>query len=227
MKILLVEDEADLATILQRNLSRENYLVDWVEDGQLGWDYLIHDWQQYSVAIIDWMLPKLSGIELCRKLRQQGITIPILILTAKDGLDDLVTGLDAGADDYLTKPFTKIELLARLRALQRRSPQLSPAQLTTGQLVLDYAQTAVRTDDQQIVSLTRGEFRLLEYFMRHPNQTLSHDQILTQCWEDGSEASHNVLAAQIRLLRRKLASHGCDDVIETVRGFGYRLKEKL
>lgn len=227
MKILLVEDEADLATILQRNLSREHYLVDWVEDGQLGWDYLVNNWQDYNVAIIDWMLPKLSGLELCRRLRQKGIAIPILMLTAKDSLDDLVMGLDAGADDYLTKPFTKIELLARLRALQRRSLQLTPAQLTAGPLILDYAKTAIRTADQQTIGLTRGEFRLLEYFMRHPHQTLTHSQILTQCWEDGSEVNNNVLAAQIRLLRRKLANHGYDNVIETVRGFGYRLKEDL
>lgn len=227
MKILLVEDEADLATILQQNLSREHYLVDWAEDGELGWDYLVLDWRQYSVAIIDWMLPKLSGLELCRKLRQHGISIPILMLTAKDGVDDLVMGLDAGADDYLTKPFTKIELLARLRALQRRSPQLTPTQLTIGNLVLDYAQTALRTTDRQSISLTPSEFRLLDYFMRHPNQTLTHDQLLSQCWEDGGEANNNVLAAQIRLLRRKLATHGYDDLIETVRGFGYRLKEDL
>ncbi len=227
MKILLVEDETDLATILQRNLSRENYLVDWVDDGQLGWDYLAHDWQRYSVAIIDWMLPKLSGLELCRRLRQQGIAIPILMLTAKDSMEDLVMGLDAGADDYLTKPFTKIELLARLRALQRRSPQIIPSQLNAGQLVLDYAQSAIRTADQQVIRLTPGEFRLLEYFIRHPNQTLTHEQMLTQCWEDSSEANSNVLAAQIRLLRRKLAPHGYDDIIQTVRGFGYRLKEGL
>ena len=125
MKILLVEDEIDLATILQRTLVRENYLVDWVENGQVAWNCLERDWAQYCVAIVDWMLPNLSGIELCRRLRQKGISLPVLMLTAKGQMEDMVEGLDAGADDYLVKPFARVELLARLRALQRRSPRVS------------------------------------------------------------------------------------------------------
>ncbi len=228
MKLLLVEDEIDLATILQRTLVRENYLVDWVENGQLAWDCLEHDWTQYCVAIVDWMLPQLSGIELCRRLRQKGISLPVLMLTAKDQMEDMVEGLDAGADDYLVKPFAKVELLARLRALQRRSPQVSIPQLQHQSLTLDYASSSLRTCHGTATLLTPGEFRLMEYFIKHPNQILNRDQILSHCWEEGgSHVISNVLASQIRILRRKLADLGYGELIETVRGFGYRLRDEL
>ena len=114
MKLLLVEDEIDLATILQRTLVRENYLVEWVDNGQAAWEHLEDNWALYSVAIVDWMLPKVSGIELCQRLRKNGISLPVLMLTAKDQMDDMVAGLDAGADDYLVKPFAKIELYSKV-----------------------------------------------------------------------------------------------------------------
>lgn len=226
MKLLLVEDEIDLATILQRTLVRENYLVEWIDNGQAAWDLLEHDWAQYSVAIVDWMLPNLSGIELCQRLRQNGISLPVLMLTAKDQMDDMVAGLDAGADDYLVKPFAKIELLARLRALQRRSSQAIVPQLQHHALTLDYASSSLKKQDGTAILLTPGEFRLMEYFIKHPNQVLSRDQILSHCWEEGGgNVISNVLASQIRILRRKLLELGYEDLIETVRGFGYRLRD--
>ena len=148
------------------------------------------------------------------------------MLTAKDTMADKVTGLDAGADDYLVKPFGMAELLARIRALQRRSPQNVPGQLQCGNLVLDYTNNAVwlmnTASQKQIISLTAKEFQLLEYFMRHPHQIVTREQILAQLWEWGTEPLSNVVAAQVRLLRRKLAQHGGENIIETVYGLGYR-----
>jgi two-component system OmpR family response regulator len=227
MRILLVEDEPDLGAAIQKTLTREKYIVDWVQDGRTAWDYLDQQWTQYTLAILDWMLPGLSGLELCQRLRSSHSSLPVLMLTAKDRIEDRVTGLDAGADDYLIKPFGMAELLARLRALQRRSPQLQPQQLQVGQLVLDYQTSSVtlQPPDQQsaIISLTTKEFQLLEYFMKHPNQIVSSEQIKNQLWAVSADSTSNVVAAQIRLLRRKLAEYGYGDCIETVYGLGYRL----
>jgi DNA-binding response OmpR family regulator len=148
------------------------------------------------------------------------------MLTAKDQMEDKVAGLDAGADDYLVKPFGMAELLARLRALQRRSPQLQPQQLTVGNLTLDYSTRTVCFQnplaEQQVILLTTKEFQLLEYFMKHPNQVVTSDQIRNQLWEVSAEPISNVVAAQVRLLRRKLASSNRLDLIETLHGIGYR-----
>ncbi len=225
MRILLVEDEPDLGAAIQRVLKREKYIVDWVQNGSEAWDYLDQKWIQYTIAIFDWMLPGLSGIELCQRLRQQNVSLPVLILTAKDRIEDRVTGLDAGADDYLVKPFGMAELLARLRALQRRSPQMQPQQLQVGRLTLDYGKHTVycqQADHQQPVSLTAKEFQVLEYFMQRPGQVITSDQLVNQLWEVGTEPTSNAVAAQIRLLRRKLAEVGYDSLIETVHGMGYR-----
>ncbi|BAW97925.1 two-component response regulator (plasmid) [[Synechococcus] sp. NIES-970] len=138
MRILLVEDEPDLGAIIERTLMREKYIVDWARDGEAAWDYLQSPWAQYTMLVVDWLLPKLSGLELCQRLRETNYTLPVLMLTAKDRVEDRVQGLDAGADDYLVKPFSNAELLARLRALQRRSPQLQSRRLTLGRLTLDY-----------------------------------------------------------------------------------------
>jgi DNA-binding response OmpR family regulator len=172
------------------------------------------------------MLPGKSGIELCQWLRSNHHALPVLMLTAKDQIEDRITGLDAGADDYLVKPFSMAELLARLRALQRRSPELKPSRLQVGPLTLDCdRRIAFLTsgDTEQQIELTQKEFQLLRYFMEHPNQVLTREQVLNQLWEFGSEPSSNVVAAQMRLLRRKIAHYGCEDFIETVYGMGYRL----
>jgi DNA-binding response OmpR family regulator len=227
MKILLVEDELDLGKLVQKSLAHHQYIVDWAVDGKAGWDYLTDDRSNYAVAIIDWMLPKLSGIQLCQKIRANNYTLPILMLTARDRMEDKITGLDAGADDYLVKPFGMEELLARLRALQRRAPTFQTDGLQLGRLRLDYGNNALTIIDLQekedSISLTAKEFQLLEYLMQHPDFILTHEQIRHRIWAFDSESVSNVVAAQIRLLRRKLGEVGCEHGIETVRGFGYRL----
>jgi DNA-binding response OmpR family regulator len=169
----------------------------------------------------------MSGLELCKQLRYNKNPMPVLMLTAKDRMEDKVAGLDAGADDYLVKPFGMAELLARLRALQRRSPQFQPKELTVGNLTLDYGSSTIvgqnATGEKQVIPLTNKEFQLLQYFMKHPNQILTTEQIRNQLWEVSAESSSNVVAAQMRLLRRKLANSGCSNPIETLYGIGYRL----
>jgi DNA-binding response OmpR family regulator len=226
MRVLLVEDEPDLGAAIKRVLNQNKYVVDWVLDGTEAWNFLNDQATQYTLAIFDWLLPGLSGLELLHRLRSQHSPLPVLMLTAKDQMEDKVAGLDAGADDYLVKPFGMAELLARLRALQRRSPQLHPQQLTVGNLTLDYSTRTVCFQnplaEQQVILLTTKEFQLLEYFMKHANQVVTSDQIRNQLWEVSAEPISNVVAAQIRLLRRKLASFGCDELIETMHGIGYR-----
>ena len=227
MRILLFEDEPDLGKAIKQTLNQHNYIVDWVLNGDEAWNYLEDSHLEYSLAIFDWLLPGLSGIELLQRLRGQNNPLPVLMLTAKDSMEDKVIGLDAGADDYLVKPFGMAELLARLRALQRRSLQLQPQQLTVGNLKLDYGTNTVKctetSGETKVIPLTSKEFQLLEYFMRHPNQILTREQLLERLWELGSEPMSNVVAAQMRLLRKKLSEYGCDRLIETVYGLGYRL----
>ncbi|PSF25392.1 DNA-binding response regulator, partial [Aphanothece hegewaldii CCALA 016] len=226
MRVLLVEDESDLGEAIKRILIQEKYIVDWVQNGDEAWSYLQNKWTNYTLAIFDWLLPGISGIELCQRLRKQNSSLLVLMLTAKDQLEDKVEGLDAGADDYLVKPFLRAELLARIRALQRRSPQLQAQKLQLGGLILDYSTRTVCVQairGQQFIPLTTKEFQILEYLMEHPNQILTSEQIRNQIWEIGAEPVSNVVAAQIRLLRRKLESLNCGDLIETLHGVGYRL----
>ncbi len=227
MRLLLVEDEPDLGKAIKRTLEREKYIVDWVMNGNEAWNFLENQWTQYTVAIFDWLLPGISGLELLRRLRSKNNPLPVLMLTAKDRMEDKVTGLDAGADDYLVKPFGMAELLARLRALQRRSPQIQPPQLQVGNITLDYGTRTVyferKNDEKQDITLTTKEFQLLEYLMKHPNQIITSDQIRNQIWEASADTFSNVVAAQMRLLRRKLEPIGCGNIIETVHGVGYRL----
>lgn len=227
MRILLVEDEPDLGTAIKQTLTQYNYVVDWALDGLEAWDYLANDLREYHLGIFDWLLPGISGIELIKKVRNNKKALPILMLTAKDTLDDKIIGLDAGADDYLIKPFEMLELLARLRALQRRTPQLQPQKLQVGNLVLEYNTNTIWLEtvaENKQVLLTKKEFQLLEYLMQHPNQIISSDRLLDQLWEFGAEPPSNVVAAQVSLLRRKLAKYNCDDMLETVYGLGYRFQ---
>ncbi len=227
MRVLLVEDEPDLGAAIQRTLTQEAYIVDWVQTGSEAWACLESQWAQYTLAIFDWLLPEVSGVELCRRLRAQNSALPILILTAKDRPEDTAEGLDAGADDYLVKPFRRVELLARLRALQRRSPHFQPPQLQVGSLTLDYGTHRViapnATGEPQSILLTHKEFQLLDYFLQHPTQIVTRDQILNQLWGFEADTVSNVVAALVRQLRRKLTEHGCENPIETVYGIGYRL----
>lgn len=226
MKVLLVEDELVLGGAIKRTLNQEKYIVDWVLDGTQAWNYLENQKTPYTLAIFDWLLPGISGLELLRKLRTRNSNLPVLMLTAKDRLENKVAGLDAGADDYLVKPFGMEELLARLRALQRRSPQFQPQQLQVGRFVLDYGTCTVclqhANGNKQVIPLTRKEFQVMEYFLKHPNQYVTRSQLLDYLYETNAERISNVVAAQIRLVRRKLSEFGCEGLIETVPGMGYR-----
>jgi DNA-binding response OmpR family regulator len=227
MKVLLVEDEFDLGMAILRTLRQEQYIVDWVQDGASAWDYLDSQCHRYTLAILDWMLPGVTGIELCQRLREQHNPLPVLMLTARDRWEDRVSGLDAGADDYLVKPFRMEELLARLRALGRRSPQFQPPQIQAGSLTLDCSNRVIywqiAQGETRSIRLAKKEFQLMEYLMKHPRQAVSRDQILSYLYEVDTERISNVVAAQIRLLRRRLAEIGCEHMIETVAGGGYRL----
>jgi len=221
MHILLVDDEIELADALSQVLQRQGYAVTVAYDGATGGQLATDG--DYDLLILDWMLPGQNGLELCRLLRAQGHVTPVLFLTAKDTVDDRVDGLDAGADDYLVKPFELKELLARVRALLRRPPMLSvdgSDRLVLGDLTLDRANQVAHRGDRTI-ELSEKESCLLEHFMRHPDQLLSHDAIYQQVWQDDPQSS-NVLAAQVRLLRRKLEAMGEPSLIHTVYGKGYR-----
>lgn len=226
MRILLVEDELDLGAAIKRVLVSEKYVVDWVQDGTLAWSYLEYQWTDYTVAVLDWLLPGLSGLELCQRLRSRNNALPVLMLTALSQPDKRVAGLDAGADDYLVKPFVMDELLARLRALQRRSPQLHPQTLSVGGFTLDPANSTLQVCriDQSVetISLTTKEFQILTYLMQNRDRIIPGSKLRHQLWDLDAEPMSNVVAAHTRLLRRKLASYGCDCPIETVPGKGYR-----
>ncbi len=222
MRILLVDDEVELTIPLSRVLNREGYTVDVAEDGTVG-SFLATE-GDYDLLILDWMLPQTTGLQICQQLRSQGKTTPVLFLTAKDTIDDRVQGLDAGADDYLVKPFELRELLARVRALLRRATTLdttTTARMQVADLELDYDnQIAYRQG--RTIELSEKESHLLEYFMRNTNQLLTHTQIYQHLWGDGEPPSSNVLAAFIRLLRRKIEANGETTLIHTVYGKGYR-----
>lgn len=235
-QILLVDDEVELTDALSRLLKREGYRVDVANDGEaalLAVQHQIGQGQLYDLLILDWMLPKLSGIEVCQELRSQSQLTPVLFLTAKDTLDDRVQGLDAGADDYLVKPFELRELLARVRALLRRSeqfPQTSSESLSQRLqmegLELDL-ESQIAYCQGQAITLSEKESQLLTYLMQHPHQLLTHDQIYQYLWPSGDQPSSNVLAAQIRLLRRKIAAKNSPPLIHTIYGKGYWFGSKV
>ncbi|EKQ66852.1 response regulator with CheY-like receiver domain and winged-helix DNA-binding domain [Leptolyngbyaceae cyanobacterium JSC-12] len=227
MKILFAENELDLGISIYRDLLQEKYIVDWVQDGVSAWNYLDSQYNQYILSILNWELPGLTGLELCKRLRNQQSSLLVLILVKPDRWEDGVLSLDAGADDYLMKPFRREELLARLRALRRRFPQFQSLQLRFGNLTLDCDSQTLFWQSvkcgQRSVQLSKKEFQLLEYFMKHPYKAASHGQILNYLYEVKAERTSNVVAAQIRRLRRKLLDLGCENVIQTLPGGNYRL----
>ncbi len=223
MKILLVDDEPALTEPLSRLLTREGYVVDVAADGRNGAQ--LADKGNYDLLILDWMLPDVTGLQICQQLRSQGDSTPVLFLTAKDTLDDRVLGLDAGADDYLVKPFELRELLARVRALLRRVPPVDVhsdrSRLQVGDLELDLDNQLACIRSRRI-ELSEKETQLLGYLMQHAGQTISHDRLQAYLWGATSPPS-NVLAALVRLLRRKIEVKGVPELIHTVYGKGYRL----
>ncbi|NEO26449.1 MAG: response regulator transcription factor [Kamptonema sp. SIO4C4] len=220
MRILLVEDDPEQLEPLHSALTRCGHIVDAVEDGATA-QWLLGE-KAYNLLILDWMLPQGDGIEICQTYRQQGHSSPILILTARDTTADKVKGLDAGADDYLVKPVDLEELLARVRALRRRSPLWSGDILQVPPLSLNL-DTMVLEGGTHPLKLKSRDFQLLEYFLRHPQQVLTREQIELALWEWGEEPESNAVAARVKRLRQRLREVGLADFVETVYGMGYRL----
>jgi len=221
VRVLVVEDETRMAGLLKRALQEEGHAVDIASDGPEGL-WLAKE-NAYEAVVLDVMLPGLDGIQLCRRLRESGSWVPVLLLTARDSVGDRVRGLDAGADDYLVKPFSLLELAARLRALARRGDRPRPAVLAEGDLRLDpAAKRAWRAGTE--VQLTPKEFALLEFFLRHPGRVLTRSQIIEAVWDFAYDGGSNVVDQYVKYLRRKVdVPFGRHD-IETVRGMGYRLR---
>jgi OmpR-family two-component system manganese-sensing response regulator len=221
MRILLLEDDPAQLEPLQTALSRAMHVVDGIGD-PCDAQWLIAQ-KEYDLLILDWMLPKISGIVLCRQYREAGKASPVLILTAKDAIPDRVTGLDAGADDYLVKPVSVMELLARVRALSRRSPLWQGDSLNLADLKLHLDNLMLERGDNT-TQLSKREFQLLEYLLRHPNRILTHAQIEHALWEWDAEPESNALSKLVRRLRHRLNAVGAADWLESIYGVGYRLK---
>ena len=222
MRVLVVEDEVRMAALLRRGLMEEGHAADVAATGDEAlW---MARAAEYDAVVLDLMLPGTDGVEVCRELRASGVWAPVLMLTARDGVEDRVAGLDAGADDYLPKPFSFAELLARLRALARRGTGERPAVLEVGDLRLDPATRRAWRGHAEI-DLSAKEFALLETFMRRPGQVLSRLQLLEHAWDFGYENRSNVVDVYVRYLREKIDRPFGRDSLETVRGVGYRLRQ--
>jgi two-component system, OmpR family, response regulator len=223
MRVLVVEDELKMAGLIRRGLVEEGHAADVASSGEDAvWMAQAHS---YDAIVLDVMLPRQSGFETCRQLRNEGVWAPVLMLTARDAVEDRVAGLDAGADDYLAKPFSFAELLARLRALGRRGGVERPASLQVGDLRLDPAERRAWRGRQEI-TLSPKEFALLETFMRRPGQVLSRLQLLEHAWDFAYENRSNIIDVYVRYLREKIDRPFGLQSIETVRGAGYRLRRE-
>ena len=220
MRVLMVEDEVRLAQTVSRGLRAEGFVVDIVHDGAEG--LAEAQLRDYDVIVLDIMLPSMNGYDVCRELRKAGVWVPILMLTAKDGEYDEADAFDLGADDYLTKPFSFVVLVARLRALVRRGAPERPAVLTAGDLTLDPATRAVRRGETDI-ALTPREFGLLQFLMRHPGEVLSKADIVQSVWDMNYDGDENVVEVYVGYLRRKIDHPFGTTTIQTMRGAGYRL----
>ena len=222
MRLLIVEDEPGVAGFLEQGLKESGYVVDVARDGLEGLEYALA--HEYDAIVLDILLPKMNGLQMLAEMRAKRVKSPVLLLTASDGVDDRVRGLDLGADDYLVKPFAFPELLARIRALLRRPPLQSGNLLTMNDLELDVAQRQVRRAGKRI-ELSPREFSLLEFLLRHPNQVLTRTQIVEHVWNFDFYSDTNVVDVYIGYLRRKI-DHGFDPpLIQTIRGVGYWLSE--
>ena len=220
MRILLIEDEKRLSHVIEKGLTESGYAVDKVFDGEEGL-YLAES-ENYDIIILDVMLPKIDGITVCKELRKKHITTPILMLTAKTTVEDKVTGLDAGADDYLTKPFAFVELNSRLQALLRRSHKQPETTLTVDTLALDPIKHTVSREGKQI-ALTPKEFAILEYLMRHKDEVVTRTQITEHTWDYNFDSMSNVIDVFITSLRKKIDSNQKYKLIHTVHGVGYKI----
>ena len=224
MRILVVEDDPLLGPNLKKGLEKHHYAVDLANDGEEA--VLMGTTTPYDLIVLDVLLPRLNGFEVCRQLRGRKRTTPILLLTALGEVDHRVTGLDTGADDYLTKPFAFRELEARVRALLRRESATKTVELRFHDITLDTGTHEARRGER-VIPLNHKEYALLEYLMRHPHQVLSRTMIAEHIWDCDAEHLSNVIDVYIRYLRRKLCEHDEPDVIHTIRGSGYQLKEPV
>jgi len=221
MRILVVDDDRRLCSVIKRGLLEETHAVDVAYDGEEG-EYMA-EVNPYDLIILDIMMPKKDGIEVCKELRSKRMNTPILMLTAKDAVEDRVRGLDAGADDYMVKPFSFNELLARVRALLRREAVTKSPEIKLGDLVLNTLTREVRRGDRTI-ELTTKEYVILEYFMHHHNVVVTRTMLEEHAWDYDFDSMSNLIDVYIRRLRRKLDDNENESVLQTVRGAGYRLK---
>ena len=222
MRILIVEDEPGVSQFIEQGLEESGYVVDVAQDGEEGLEYALG--AEYDVIVLDIMLPKMNGLDVLREIRDHRLKYPVLLLTARDGLEDRVKGLDTGADDYLVKPFAFPELLARIRALLRRPPLQANPVLKMADLEMDTAHREVRRGGKTI-ELSPREFSLLELLLRHPKQVLTRTQIIEHVWNFDFYSETNVVDVYIGYLRRKIDQGFDVQLLHTVRGVGYRLSE--
>jgi DNA-binding response OmpR family regulator len=223
MRILVIEDERKIASFIKRGLEEEKYEVHTAADGEEGLKLALE--KTFDLIVLDWMLPKKDGLSLLKDLRGKKIMTPVLMLTAKDSVEDIVAGLDSGSDDYLTKPFAFPELLARVRALGRRGEQERGAQITFADMRLDPVTHKVWRNDQEI-EVTGKEYDLLEYFMRNPNQVVTRTMIAEHCWDYTFDTFTNIIDVYVNYLRKKVDRDTGRKLIHTVRGVGYVFKEE-
>lgn len=223
MRILVVEDNQKLADSLTRGFRQEGYAADYLTNGEDGEKRIVMNPHDYDVVILDITLPKKSGIAVCRSLREQNIMTPIIMLTARDTVQDKIIGLDSGADDYVIKPFSFEELLSRVRAVSRRPRTALPPNLEFGSLILKPSTQEVFKDGKKI-PLTLKEFRLLEFFMTKPNEVITRQQIIDHLWDFHFNPLSRVMDVHINNLRNKLETHAHGPILETIRGVGYRLR---
>jgi DNA-binding response OmpR family regulator len=221
MKILVVEDNKKLGENLKQGLAQEGYAVDVIGDGLVAERRILFNRDEYDLVILDRMLPGKDGVSICNSWRENGITIPVLMLTALDTIDDKVIGLDAGADDYLAKPFALKELLARVHALLRRPKQSFPNILTLGEISINITSRIV-TYKNKIISLTLKEFMVLEYLMRNKNKVVTRDELYSHAWDFADSSFSNTVDVHIKNLRKKIKDNG--KIIQTIRGVGYKME---
>lgn len=222
MNILLVEDDERLGKLLLHLLTKEFSKVDWVKNGKDAYDYALFN--PYDIIILDWMLPEMDGIEVCKAVRERSYQGGILFMTAKDSVEDVITGLDSGADDYIIKPFEFRELMARLRALSRRKPKIFEEVIEKDGLKLNLTTHSVSRDDNTI-ELSRKEYQLLEILMRNPKQIITRELLFDKIWGFENDVSDNALDALIKLVRRKIDLPGRPSLIQNVRGVGYKMRD--
>ena len=224
MRILIVEDETSIANFLTDGLTEEGFSVDVAENGKLGLSMALGSSNAYDIILLDWMLPGLNGIEICRSIRQKNTSVPIIFLTAKDTVDDAIFGLETGANDYIRKPFSFEELLARIRVLLRTKENETTV-FSAKNIVLDIAQHTV-TRDEEIIELTQKEFALLEYLLRNKDTVCRRTRIIEKVWDIHFVYNNSVIDVYINALRNKLDSPDREPLIKTIRGVGYKIESK-